>query len=169
MVARKNINSYALISVYDKTFLKKICVILKKYNIGIISTGSTAKKIISLGFYCTEVSDLTKFKEILDGRVKTLNPKIHASILYKRNDEMHKQTFKKLKFPRIDFVIVNFYPFIKISNNANQSKKIEMIDIGGSSLIRSASKNFEFVTTVCGKKHYDKFIKELQNNNGKTT
>lgn len=169
MVARKNINSYALISVYDKTFLKKICLVLTKYNIGIISTGSTAKKIISLGFYCTEVSDLTKFKEILDGRVKTLNPKIHASILYKRNNEIHKQTFKKLKFPRIDFVIVNFYPFLKVPNIAKQSKKIEMIDIGGPSLVRSASKNFEFVTTVCGKKYYNKFIKELQNNNGKTT
>ena len=66
-------------------------------------------------------------------------------------------------------MIVNFYPFVKISNNANQSKKIEMIDIGGPSLIRSASKNFEFVTTVCGKKHYNKFIKELQKNNGNTS
>ena len=71
----------ALISVYEKSSLRKICYILNKFNIGIISTGGTAKKITSLGFKCEEVSNLTKFKEILDGRVKTLHPKIYASLL----------------------------------------------------------------------------------------
>ena len=104
----------ALISVYDKSSLKKICQVFNKFNIGIISTGATAKKIISLGYKCTEISNLTKFKEILDGRVKTLDPKIHASILYKRNNPEHEKVFKKLNFPIIDFVIVNFYPFTKI-------------------------------------------------------
>ena len=103
----------ALISVYDKSYLNKICHVLNKFNIGIISTGATAKKIISLGFACEEISNLTKFKEILNGRVKTLNPKLHASILYKRNNSVHLKTFKKLNFPNIDFVIVNFYPFTK--------------------------------------------------------
>ena len=116
MVIRKNLNSNALISVYDKSNLQKICLTLTKYNIGIISTGATAKKIISLGFKCKEVSSLTKFKEILDGRVKTLNPKIHASLLFKRSNINHEKVFKKLNFPKIDFVIVNFYPFSKISN-----------------------------------------------------
>ena len=83
----------ALISVYDKSSLRKICSIFNKYNIGIISTGATAKKIISLGYACKEISNLTKFKEILNGRVKTLNPKIHASILYKRDDHEHEKTF----------------------------------------------------------------------------
>ena len=152
----------ALISVYDKSSLNKICNILDKYNIGIISTGATAKKIISLGFSCKEISNLTKFKEILDGRVKTLNPKLHASILYKRNNPEHEKTFKKLKFPIIDFVIVNFYPFTKISNEENPEKKIEMIDIGGPSIIRSASKNFASITTICDKKFYDPLIKELK-------
>ena len=169
MVIGKNLKSNALISVYDKSSLKKLCLTLTKYNIGLISTGSTAKKITSLGFSCQEVSDLTKFKEILDGRVKTLNPKIHASILYKRNNEDHKKTFRAINFPTIDFVIVNFYPFTKISNSAVSDKKIEMIDIGGPSLIRSASKNFESVTTICEKKYYKLLIKELENNNGQTT
>ena len=113
----------ALISVYDKSSLKKICYVLNKFKINIISTGATAKKIISLGYSCQEISNLTKFKEILDGRVKTLNPKLHASILYKRNNPEHEKAFSKLKFPIIDFVIVNFYPFTKISNEETQEKK----------------------------------------------
>ncbi len=159
----------ALISVYDKSSLKKICSVLNKFNIGIISTGATAKKIISLGYKCKEISNLTKFKEILDGRVKTLNPKLHASILYKRNNPEHIKAFEKLKFPIIDFVIVNFYPFSKISNKEDAEKKIEMIDIGGPSMIRSASKNFAFITTICDKKYYDPLIKELKKNKGVTS
>ena len=169
MVIRKNLKSNALISVYDKSNLKKLCLTLTKYNIGLISTGATAKKIISLGFKCEEISNLTKFKEILDGRVKTLNPKIHASILFNRNNSDHKKIFKKLNFPKIDFVIVNFYPFSKISNKEEPSKKIDMIDIGGPSMIRSASKNFESVTTICTKTYYDHLINELEKNNGETT
>ena len=111
-----------------KSSLKNICLAFKKYNINIISTGATAKKIISLGFKCREISDLTKFKEIFDGRVKTLNSKIHASILYKRNDSNHEKIFKSLDFPKIDFVIVNCYPFSKVSKKMSSTKKIEMID-----------------------------------------
>ena len=159
----------ALISVYDKSSLKKICYTFNKFNIGIISTGATAKKIISLGYKCTEISNLTKFKEILDGRVKTLNPKLHASILYKRENANHVKTFKKLNFPIIDFVIVNFYPFAKVSDTASQEKKIEMIDIGGPSMIRSASKNFKYVTTICDHKFYDSLINELIKNGGTTS
>ncbi len=169
MVTRKNLESNALISVYDKSSLKKLCSAFSKFNIGIISTGATSKKIKSLGFKCREVSNLTKFKEILDGRVKTLNPKIHASILFKRGDTNHERTFKTLNFPKIDFVIVNFYPFSKISNKEITSKKIEMIDIGGPSIIRSASKNFQSVTTISEKRNYAALIKELEKNNGKTT
>lgn len=169
MVIRKNLSTNALISVYDKSYLKKICATLSKYNIGLISTGATAIKIKSLGFKCREVSSLTNFKEILDGRVKTLNPKIHASLLFKRNDINHAQTFKKLNFPKIDFVIVNLYPFSKVFEKNNISNKIEMIDIGGPSMIRSASKNFDYVTTISEIKYYEPFINELENNNGKTT
>ncbi len=160
---------HAIISVYDKSSLGKICSVLNKFDIGIISTGATAKKIISLGYKCKEISNLTKFKEILDGRVKTLNPKIHASILYKRKDIKHEKTFKELKFPIIDFVIVNFYPFTKLSKREMSEKKIEMIDIGGPAMVRSASKNFESVTTICDKKFYNPLIKELTKNNGKTS
>ena len=161
--------SNALISVYDKSSLKKICSTFKMFNIGIISTGSTAKKITSLGYKCSEISNLTKFREILDGRVKTLNPQIHASILFKRDDSNHERVFKQLNFPKIDFVIVNFYPFKKTAHQLGSAKKIEMIDIGGPSMIRSASKNFASVTTICEKKYYDQLIKELIKHNGKTS
>jgi phosphoribosylaminoimidazolecarboxamide formyltransferase / IMP cyclohydrolase len=169
MVTRKNMKRNALISVYDKSELKKICSVLNQFDIGIISTGATAKKIISLGYECKEISNLTKFKEILDGRVKTLNHKLHASLLYKRNNYEHEKTFKKLNFPIIDFVIINFYPFTKISNKEIAEKKIEMIDIGGPSMIRSASKNFVSVTTISDIKFYDPLIKELRKNKGVTS
>mgnify|MGYP006181189201 CR=1 FL=1 len=171
MVSRKNLKRNALISVYDKSDLNKICKALNKHNIDIISTGATAKKIREIGFKCKEISSLTKFKEILNGRVKTLHHKIHASILFNRKDERQKEVFANLNFPRIDFVIVNFYPFLKISNAKKKSEdeKIEMIDIGGPSMIRSASKNFKFVTTICSKHFYQPFISQLNKNNGSTT
>jgi len=169
MVTRKNIKSHALVSVYDKSYLNKICFVFKKYNIGIISTGSTAKKIKNLGFKCQQVSELTKTKEMLDGRVKTLNHKIHASILFNRKKDDHIKKFKNLKFPKIDYVIINFYPFNKIINQKNKLNKTEMIDIGGPAMIRSASKNFDFVTSISSTKYYKELVDELNKNNGSTS
>ena len=156
---------YALISVFDKTDLSYICQTLDKLNIGLISTGSTAKTIKKAGFKCKLVSDLTKFKEILDGRVKTLHPQIHASILHDRKNKYHIHTFKELNFPIIDFVIVNLYPFEKLIQTTNNiSNCIEMIDIGGSTLLRSAAKNYKYITTINNINDYDIFIKNISNN-----
>ncbi len=169
MVIRKNLNTkFALISVFDKVNLKTLCISLKKYNYKFISTGSTCKKIKSLGFDCIEISKITKFKEILDGRVKTLNPKIFGSILYKRDDEEHIKEFEDLKVPSISLVIVNLYPFKKYSKDKNKDKVIEMIDIGGPSLIRAAAKNFKYITTICNTKYYKQLIVNLNKNNGDT-
>ena len=101
----------ALISVSDKKNLKPLLTILKKYNIKIISSGGTFKEIKKLKFKCIEVSNFTKFPEILDGRVKTLHPKIHGGILNKRNNKKHLKDIKKNNIENIDLVIVNFYPF----------------------------------------------------------
>ena len=171
MVNRKNlIKKYALISVYNKINLSYLCKNLKRHNVNFISTGSTCKKIKSLGFSCQEISSLTKFKEILDGRVKTLHPKIHASLLFKRNNPEHFATFKKLNFPIIDFVIVNLYPFEKtINKTTNYEKIVDMIDIGGPTLLRSSSKNFSVLTTICDPGDYSKLIKNLDKNNGNTS
>ena len=161
---------YALISVFDKTDLYYICQTLDRFNIGLISTGSTAKTIKKAGFKCKLVSDLTKFKEILDGRVKTLHPKIHASILHDRKNKYHIHTFKKLNFPIIDFVIVNLYPFEKLIQTTNNiANCIEMIDIGGPTLLRSAAKNYQSITTINDINDYGTFIKNISSNQGKTT
>ncbi len=170
MVSYKNIEKFALVSVYDKFNINKLCSNLKKFNIGIISTGSTYKKIKSLGFECYEVSSLTDFEEILDGRVKTLHHKIYSSILFDRNKKSHIKTFKEIKFPTIDFVIVNLYPFEKVSKKTKEEEKIiEMIDIGGSALIRSSSKNYNSVTSIGSPKDYESFFRELKDNDGSTS
>ena len=103
----------ALISVSDKENLKIVLKVLKKNNINIISSGGTFKSIKKLGFKCKEVSEYTGFEEMLDGRVKTLHPKIHSGILFKRDKKIHRKQMQKKQFEPIDLVIVNFYPFEK--------------------------------------------------------
>ncbi|PPR50194.1 MAG: Bifunctional purine biosynthesis protein PurH [Alphaproteobacteria bacterium MarineAlpha5_Bin5] len=170
MVIRSNVKKYALISVFDKSKLKFLCENLNKQNIGFISTGSTFKKIRSLGFDCKEVSKLINFKEILEGRVKTLHPKIHASLLFKRNVKSHISSFKKLKFPQINYVIVNLYPFKNtLKKTSNYNKIIEMIDVGGTAMLRSAAKNFVSVTAVYSPKDYNQLINNLNKNGGNTS
>ena len=161
---------FSLVSVYKKDKLEKICKIFKKNNIEIISTGSTAKYIKKIGFNCLTVKQFTKFEEILDGRVKTLHPSIHASLLYDRRNSDHLRLFKKLDFPEISFLIVNLYPFDEaIKSNISKKKCIEMIDIGGTALLRSAAKNFDSVTTISQVEDYEIFIKNMENNSGKTS
>ena len=163
-------SKYALISVYDKKGIEEICKTFLKFNINIISTSSTSKHIISLGYKCKSVSSFTKFKEILDGRVKTLHPKLHAALLFDRKNKRHIKTFKSLNFPVIDFIIVNLYPFEKFINlNKNKKKCIEMIDIGGLALLRSAAKNYKSVTVISNTNDYTNLINILKNNRGKTT
>ena len=167
MASLKKIESFALISVYDKSNLRFLCSLLKKNKIGIISTGSTSKRIKSLGYNCFEISKLTKFEEVLDGRVKTLHPNIYISILHKRKDNRQKQTFNKLKFPKIDFVIVNLYPFSKYVDSKNKDT-IEMIDIGGPTLLRASAKNYDSITTISSPKDYKSLEINIRNNSGGT-
>jgi len=160
----------ALISVSDKKNLKPILEILKKYHIKIISSGGTYKEIKKLKFNCLEVSDFTDSPEILEGRVKTLHPKIHAGILNKRNNKTHLNDLKKNNFENIDLVIVNFYPFEKTLENTNNHKKIiENIDVGGPTMVRSAAKNYNDVTVVTSTDQYQELIDEMNKNNGTTS
>ena len=153
----------ALISVSDKTNLKSIIEILKKYKINIISSGGTYKKIKNLGYDCSEISDFTNFPEILDGRVKTLHPKVHAGILNQRNKKTHTKEMKKFNFENIDLVIVNFYPFEKtLKKNLNNKKIIENIDIGGPSMVRAAAKNYQYVTVITSIDQYKDLNIELK-------
>ena len=169
MVIRKNLKKkYALISVFDKKNLKYLCSNLEKHNYSFISSGSTGSKIRSLGFKCQDISKLTKYKEMFGGRVKTLNPLIYSSLLYNRNDKTHLKQFKLLNFPKIDIVVVNLYPFKKYLKKNNIFQIIEMIDIGGPSLLRAAGKNFEYITPVIEIVDYKKLIINLDKNKGTT-
>ena len=160
---------YALISVYNKKSIKNICETFLKFNINLISTGKTAKHITNLGYKCKSLTSFTKFKEILDGRVKTLHPKLHASLLFDRENNNHTDAFNNLNFPVIDFIVVNLYPFKKYINLKNEKKCIEMIDIGGPALLRSSAKNHKSVTVISNTKDYAGLINILENNKGKTT
>ena len=160
----------ALISVSSKENLISLLKILKKFNINIISSGGTYSSIIKLGYKCTELSKYTGFKEMLDGRVKTLHPKIHAGILHDRQNKRHKSEMSKQNFPAIDLIVVNFYPFQKIVTNTKDPKKIiENIDIGGPTMVRAAAKNFRNVTIITNTNDYGSLIKELNTFKGKTS
>ena len=160
----------ALISVSDKKNIKSILESLKKNKVKIISSGGTYKEIKRLKFKCIEVSEFTNFHEILEGRVKTLHPKIHAGILNKRISKTHQNEMKKNNFENIDLVIVNFYPFENtLKKTSNHNKIIENIDIGGPSMVRSAAKNYKDVTVITSTNQYDELIEELKKNKGSTT
>jgi phosphoribosylaminoimidazolecarboxamide formyltransferase/IMP cyclohydrolase len=160
----------ALISISDKGYLRPLLNSLKKNNIKIISSGGTYKEIKKLKFKCIEVSEFTSSPEILEGRVKTLHPKIHAGILNKRKNKIHIKDLKKNNFENIDLVIVNFYPFEKtLSNSKNHKKIIENIDVGGPTMVRSAAKNYQDVTVITSSDQYDELIDELNRNKGSTS
>ncbi len=160
----------ALISVSNKNNLRSLIDTLKKYKIEIISSGGTYREIQKLGFKCTELSSFTGTNEILDGRVKTLHPKIYGGILFKRQNQRHQIEIKKNGYENIDLVIVNFYPFEKVlSNTSNQNKIIENIDIGGPSMVRAAAKNFKDVVVICNPDQYKNLINEIKTNNGSTS
>ena len=167
MVVRKNLkNKFALISVFDKNNLKYLCTNLSKLGYKFVSSGSTGNKIRAMGFKCQDISKITKFKEMFEGRVKTLNPLIYGSILYKRENELHVKDFLSLKIPEIDIVVVNLYPFKKYTKEKNYDQIIEMIDIGGPSLLRAAGKNYKYITPILNTKDYKKLIQNLKKNNG---
>tara|TARA_X000000950_G_scaffold165466_1_gene202110 strand:+ start:2549 stop:3148 length:600 start_codon:yes stop_codon:yes gene_type:complete len=169
MVLRKNLKKkFALISVFEKRNLKYLCSNLDKFNYSFMSSGSTGEKIRELGFKCQDISKLTNFKEMFGGRVKTLNPLIYSSLLYIRDNKIHKKQFKLLKMPEIDIVVVNLYPFKKYLRKNNYDKIIEMIDIGGPSLLRAAGKNFKYITPIIDILDYKKLVKSLYENNGTT-
>ena len=169
MVLRKNLKQkFALISVFEKKNLKYLCSNLNKFNYSFVSSGSTGKKIRELGFKCKDISKLTNFKEMFGGRVKTLNPLIYSSLLYIRDNKIHKKQFQLLNMPEIDIVVVNLYPFKKYLKKNNSYQIIEMIDIGGPSLLRAAGKNFKYITPIIDIIDYKKLVTNLYKNNGST-
>lgn len=157
----------ALISVYDKTGLFELAKGLSKLGVRIISTGRTAASLKEAGVACEEVSEITKFPEMLDGRVKTLHPLIHGGILARRDKKDHLATLKKHGIPQIDMVVVNLYPFADaVAAGKSHEDTIEMIDIGGPAMLRAAAKNFNAVAPVCDASDYPRILADLKTGSG---
>src|SRR5262245_30606091 len=157
----------ALISVSDKQGLVELGRALAGHGVQLLSTGGSAKALRDAGLGVVEVSDHTGFPEIMDGRVKTLQPKIHGGILARRTDAGHQKAMADHRIAGIDLVVVNLYPFeATVARGADFATSVENIDIGGPALIRASAKNHDFVTVVVDPADYVALIAELAVHNG---
>jgi len=161
----------ALISVSDKTGVAAFARALERQGVDIISTGGTADLLKKQKIPVREISKFTAFPEVLDGRVKTLHPRVHGGLLYKRGNPKHEAEARECGFEPIDLVVVNLYPFEATiaKPDVTLAEAIENIDIGGPSMIRSAAKNYESVTVVVDPADYDPVLENIRDNKGETT
>jgi phosphoribosylaminoimidazolecarboxamide formyltransferase/IMP cyclohydrolase len=161
----------ALISVSDKTGVAQFARALERQGVDIISTGGTAELLRKEGVPVREISSFTAFPEVLEGRVKTLHPRVHGGLLYKRGNPKHEAEARECGFEPIDLVVVNLYPFEETiaKPNVTLAEAIENIDIGGPSMIRSGAKNYESVTVVVDPADYDTVLETMRDNDGETT
>jgi phosphoribosylaminoimidazolecarboxamide formyltransferase/IMP cyclohydrolase len=158
----------ALISVSDKTGLIELATRLDAFGVSLVATGGTARELAAAGLPLADVSAVTGFPEILDGRVKTLHPHIHAAILARRDDPTHMATLETTGIPPIDLVVVNLYPFEKTSAAGRPfAETIEMIDVGGPAMIRAAAKNAGDVAVVVDPSQYQEVLAEMDASGGK--
>ena len=163
--------SRALISVSDKSVIASFARALERQGVDIISTGGTAELLRREKIPVREISSFTAFPEVLEGRVKTLHPRVHGGLLYKRGNPKHEAEARECGFEPIDLVVVNLYPFEETIGkpDVTLAQAIENIDIGGPSMIRSAAKNYESVTVVVDPADYDTVLENMRENNGETT
>jgi phosphoribosylaminoimidazolecarboxamide formyltransferase/IMP cyclohydrolase len=160
----------ALISLSDKAGLEDLAAGLAKHRVEIVSTGGTAAKLRETGAEVRDISDLTGFPEMMDGRVKTLHPKVHGGLLGVRDNPEHRAAMEQHEIEPIDLVVVNLYPFLKtVMSGADRDTIIENIDIGGPSMVRSAAKNHAHVAIVTDPADYAALLAELDANDGATT
>ncbi len=157
----------SLISVSDKTGLTVFAKALAPYKIEILSTGGTAKGLQDEGLKVTDVSTYTGFPEIMDGRVKTLHPKVHGGLLARRDEDSHLSAMRDNGIEGIELLVVNLYPFVKtIAQGADFSTAIENIDIGGPAMVRAAAKNHDYVAVVTDPSDYARVLEDLKVNDG---
>jgi len=154
----------ALLSVYDKQGLMELALALAEAGAEILSTGGTARTLIEGGLKVVEVADYTGSPQILDGRVKTLHPKIHAGLLFRRDSAAQAGQMRELGFGPIDLLAVNLYPFESVvaRPGVTLEEAVENIDIGGPCLLRAAAKNFDSVTVICDPADYARVAAELR-------
>jgi len=157
----------ALVSCFDKTGVAGLAAALHEQGVAIVSTGSTAAVIRDAGIPVTEVADVTGFPECLDGRVKTLHPRVHAGILADRTKDEHLAQLTELEVEPIDMVVVNLYPFREtVHSGASDDEIVEMIDIGGPTMVRAAAKNHEGVAVLVDPADYEAVLAELADSGG---
>src|SRR4051794_10084 len=160
----------ALISLSDKTGLDDLAAGLASHGVEIVSTGGTAARLREAGADVRDISDLTGFPEMMDGRVKTLHPKVHGGLLGVRDNPEHAAAMTEHAIAPIDLVVVNLYPFLDtVMSGAERDSIIENIDIGGPSMVRSAAKNHAYVAIVTDPADYAALLAELDNNDGCTS
>jgi len=161
----------ALISVSDKTGVLEFARALAAMNVKLLSTGGTAKLLAEHGLAVTEVADYTGFPEMLDGRVKTLHPRVHGGILARRDLPQHMDALSQHDIPTIDMVVVNLYPFQQTvaKDNCLLEDAIENIDIGGPAMLRSSAKNHKDVVVICDPSDYQRVLAEMQTNSGEVS
>jgi phosphoribosylaminoimidazolecarboxamide formyltransferase/IMP cyclohydrolase len=160
----------ALISLSDKTGIEELAAGLVRHGVEIVSTGGTAAKLRESGANVRDISDLTGFPEMMDGRVKTLHPKVHGGLLGVRDNPDHAAAMTEHDIAPIDLVVVNLYPFLStVMSGADRDTVIENIDIGGPSMVRSAAKNHQYVAIVTDPADYAALLAELDENGGSTS
>jgi phosphoribosylaminoimidazolecarboxamide formyltransferase/IMP cyclohydrolase len=161
----------AIISVTDKTGIADFARALSKFGVEILSTGGTARTLRESGVSVTDISDYTGFPEMMDGRVKTLHPKVHGGLLGLRDNLEHVKMMGEQGINPIDLVVVNLYQFEKTvaREGVTLEEAIENIDIGGPSMLRSSAKNFKYVTVIVDPADYQVVLKEMEASGGETT
>lgn len=161
----------AIISVTDKSGIVDFAKSLSRFDVEILSTGGTAKTLRQGGVSVTDISEYTGFPEMMDGRVKTLHPKVHGGLLGLRDNPEHVRMMKAHGIKGIDMVVVNLYQFEKTvaKEGVTLEEAIENIDIGGPSMLRSSAKNFKDVTVVVDPADYGTVLSEMESSGGKTT
>lgn len=160
----------ALLSVSDKTDIIELATVLSKLGVKLLSTGGTAKAIAEAGLPVTDVSDVTNFPEIMDGRVKTLHPNVHGGLLAIRDDAEHVEAMKAHGIEAIDLSVINLYPFEEVrAKGGDYPTTVENIDIGGPAMIRASAKNHAYVTVVTDPSDYPDLVEALQADDGQTS
>ena len=161
----------AIISVTDKAGIVDFAKSLSKFGVEILSTGGTARALRGGGISVTDISDYTGFPEMMDGRVKTLHPKVHGGLLGLRENPEHIKMMEKYGIKPIDMLVVNLYQFEKTvaKEGVTLDEAIENIDIGGPSMLRSAAKNFKYVTVIIDPADYETVLEEMETSGGETS
>ncbi len=161
----------AIISVTDKSGVVDFARSLSNFGVQILSTGGTAKALRDGGVSVTDISEYTGFPEMMDGRIKTLHPKVHGGLLGMRDNPDHVRMMKEHGIASIDLIVVNLYQFEKAvsKENVTLDEAIENIDIGGPTMLRSSAKNFKDVTVIVDPSDYDPVLKEMEEQGGSTT